>query len=223
MKRYTEYTNEELIELTQEEIQNLIELEIAFAGIMPVMEPQLPNLASIDLKKELTLYEVNGMLFKNAEEAQQVLKMDVWEENYDYGGAGYDYKYGEKKDLNMSVVMYYEKEQIWKVRQALTENKRLNDSYNQEKSAYDKFIKETKNIRESVRAAVDNAWTWKNDLDHAKSVYEKYLRLADGNEAIAQSFFRNAFKVRNDVIDAMFPKVADVQAVADDRAEKKEE
>jgi len=206
MKRFNELTNDELTELSQDEIQNLIDVEIAFAGILPVMEPQLPEYREFDLQKTEIVFKVGSMMFKNAEDAQKVLEMSVLKMKYDYSGIGYSYQWTEPDtDLSLQQEKYYTGENIYKVRDMLITNEKLKKEFTKKKDEYDKFVKETSSIRSEVFAKVDEAWSFKNELTYAKSMFEKYMKLSDNDKVIAQRFFRDAFKNKPEIIEAMFP------------------
>ena len=75
MKRLTEYTNEELINLTKEEYDELIDFECMYAGApLSIETPTYKELPSIP-EPEVVLYQVVGFLFEDESEAKEFLKV----------------------------------------------------------------------------------------------------------------------------------------------------
>lgn len=220
MKRYTEYTKEELIELSSEKIQDLIDIEIAEAGIYPVMEPKMPDLGHYDIQKTINMYDVGGILFENISDAEAFMKMKRFRSSYDYK-IGTDIKWIEDEyDWNVSInhETFYDKKDVDRIKHVLKENSRITEEYNEKKKEYDEFNKVTSTIRSAVMTAVDQAWEWKYKVDHAKTMMDKYLRLSDGDEIIAQRFFRDAFKADEELVEAILgiPSIKDVKVDEND-------
>jgi len=208
MKRYYDLSREELCDLSSEEIQNLIDLEIAYAGILPILEPNPPKLTDVVIEKNVKMYRVHGLLFKSNEDAAIIANMDVYQESYDYYGAGYDYKYAERRDNEaVTTVNFYNKDRVKNLRADLSINKELKDKYDKDKSEYDKWYKETSTIRDKVRGAINKAWEEKRELELAQSMFQKYLRLADNDEEIARTFFRDAYVNKPEIIAELFPPI----------------
>ena len=194
MRRYTDLTKKELAELSQEELDRFIELELAYAGVTPVMYPVKPMIKEIALDMSEVAYEVFGVLFKNQEDALTVSKMEVFREDYDYYGAGYNYKYLKLNDNNgVKAEKYYKKEEVLAIKDVLKGNRLLEEEYGKQKKMYDAFLKDTEAIRDSVREAVTAAHTFFQRVAAMKLQYQRYLTLAEGDEKIARNFFDSAY------------------------------
>lgn len=210
MKRYDEYSKEELAELSEEQINTLVELEIAYAGILPAICPQPIPPFDPGIKPTHELYECCGLLFESQADAISLSGMSVSSKDYDYYSGGVQYQYATKRDYDSSVkkIFLYHKEDVDRVKAALKERKELEESYKAAQKEYDKFVKETSEIRSTVFTAWREALKFRSAVSEAKRVYEKYLTLAEGNEKIADQFFTDAYRTEPDIIKAVFPPEA---------------
>lgn len=194
MRRYTDLTKKELVGLSKEDTDRLIDIEIAYAGIEPVYAPTEPNLKDVKLLKSHTAFEVFGILFANQEDAITVSQMLTFREDYDYYGSGYDYKYLSRNDDNgVKTRYFYEKNDVAAVKEILQENRLLQEKYNEEEKAYKAFVKSTSEIRNGVLDAITAAHNFFQRVTAMKLQYRKYLNLSEGDEKIAMNFFNSAY------------------------------
>jgi hypothetical protein len=201
LKRYHEFTDEEMAVLTKEEINNLIELEIAYNGILPVMCPESPKLQDIGIVKDQEFFECNGEFFLNEADAIAFSRMAVFKESYNYN-IGYDYKWLERiNDLPVKKVSYYSEDCITQRQKLIQERTQAKNEYSKKKEAYDKFTKATSSIRNDVWEKYYKALEKEQQVTYAKEQYNKYLSLAKNDEEIAIGFFKNAYKDSQWIID----------------------
>ena len=204
MKRYTDYEPEELAVLTDEQVATLIELEIACEGIKPVFKMDVPTLAEVHITPSVVAYEVHGHLYQNEDDALDVARKPFFTSEYDYRIGGYDYKWLEpKQSIEVSKRLFYEKADLMRVKEALAENHRKQETYEKQNQEYDKFLKATMAVRQAVWSAVNDARRAAAAVEHAKSIFQKHLGLAEGNEEIAKNFFRAAYKNEPEIIEAV--------------------
>lgn len=204
MLRYSELPIEQLASLTEEQIQLLIDLEIAHEGILPVECPQKPTLSSVNIQQDDQAYEVAGILVKKQEDALTIANLSVLEQKYDYSGAGYSYKWVEPHiDMSIKPVSFYKKEDVMRVRTALTDMNKFKEKYAAEEKAYENFVKRTSNTRNEVWACVMKAGKKVQEIKSAEVMYKKYLVLADNEEWIAKKFFLDAYRTRPDIVKAV--------------------
>lgn len=204
MKRAEEMEHKELLTLTDKDIDVLVEIEIAHAGIMPVECPAPPDLGSVGIAKDHIAYKVGGLLLVNREDAVTISAMPRLMENYDYNGAGYSYKWLDPvTDCQVEESPYYRQADVVRVQEALMALKNKKDQYEAKKSDYDKFMKATGDCRNVVWDIIDRARGKEQDLALARRTYARHLELADDDTAIATKFFCDAYKNREDIIDSM--------------------
>lgn len=194
MERYTELTNDQLARLTSKQIDLLIELEVAHAAIEPVMPPVKPSLERVGITKSAIAYQVNNILFVNEDDALTVANMSMVAETYEYE-TGYKYKWLKPvMDPSVSKVSYYRQEDVVRVQAALVDNNAKLATYEPAVNAYNKFMKQTGEVRNNVRAAVSEALEVQKELTMAQEQYKRYLILAGDDKEIADNFFRNTYK-----------------------------
>jgi hypothetical protein len=204
MKRYSEYEASELVALTDEQVATLIELEIAIAGIKPVFKMDPPTLADVHITPNVTAYKVGERYFQVEDDAIEVARKPFFKLDYDYQGAGYEYKWLEPvSDTEVAKCLCYCKEDVMRVKEALGENNRKREEYQKQNKEYNDFLKETVVVRNEVWQAVNEARKKAAEIEHAKGIYAKHLSLAEGNEEIAKNFFRSAYKGRPDIIETV--------------------
>lgn len=206
MKRFNDYSKKELAAFLDEEVERLIDIEVAFAGIKPVSNPTLKEESVIDIEPTETAYDVNGLLFMNELDALAVEKFPRFTAEYDYSRTGTEYKWLKPEpDYSNGVraIKYYTKEQVDKVRDIIIANKKISE-YNKEiVKEYNDFRESISSIREDVWGAVYEAKSFLRKLDQASATYQKHLSLADGDTKIAENFFREAYKGDDETINSV--------------------
>ena len=207
MKRYTDLTHEELIVLKDEDIERLIDIEIANEGIMPVACPVVPSLESEGIVKSEIAYEVGGILLKNEEDALTVSRMEQFNTSYDYQAGGYNYQWLDPvTERTITKKNFYRQTDIVRIKELLQRNKSKREEYDKLKNEYDKFLTVTGKIRDAVYSFWREALNLQQEIDEAKAVLEKYRGLSDGDETVAINFFKNTYKTREDIIEKVLGK-----------------
>lgn len=209
MKRYSNLNNEELTQLTDSDIQTLIDIEIAYAGIIPVFVPDPPPAYKVPFKPTEIAYEIYGVLFTDFDDALAFSKMSIVSSNYDWNKAGSDYKWLEPKstyDSGIKTREFYRKADIDSIIQELYNYKRVKEAYEEASKEYNTFVERISDLRNAVYDAIREAKIYLAEISAAKALYQKYITLADGDETIALSFIKDAYKERQDIIDAITVK-----------------
>lgn len=200
MKRLTDYTKEELASITEGDYEALIDLECMVAGApLSIEKPALQELPAVPAP-DLKIFTVSNICFTDEVDARAVMKVineakSRCEIDYDYRqSCGSEYKYTKPaKDLEtIGTKEVYTKEtyeSIQDVAAQRAEVKRYNDdikeSYQERKEARDEVLKR-------VGDAVTEACRYIGRLNEAVKVFERYLDLSDGNQKVAESFFKDS-------------------------------
>ena len=202
MKRVDSLMHEELIVLTEQDIERFIDIEIAHIGIMPIACPVVPNLETEGIIASEVAYEVGSILFKNEADAIAVANMETFNSEYDYHAGGYDYKWlNPIVDRTVTKRIFYKQTDIARIKEILQRNKTKREEYETRKREYDKFLGETGKIRDSIYKTYHAALAFQREIDDAKAVLEKYRGLANGDQEVAISFFKNTYKAREDILE----------------------
>jgi len=192
MKRYDELTHDELIMLSPEQVEKLIQLEIAEEGIKFVPEPTTPPKSQVDIQKSVVAYSVGGLLFENKADADNVALMPLLHEQSDWR-IGYAYNYAEKmENVAVEVKTYFTHDDLIRVRDELQTQETERRRYEHDREAWVKYKNETSDIRKRVLGAVEAAGDWEASVVNGTAAYQKYLDMADGNSDIAAIFFLDA-------------------------------
>lgn len=199
LKRYTEYSKEELSSVTDEEFEKLVNIECMIQGIpvpyLKVVHVDVPIVPEPD--KEV--YKIEGIpqYLSDPEEACELVEIirgltSVVQLDYDYN-YGVERKYVKKVEgaiVRPVIVKAYSKE-AYKNAKSFIEAEKIAKQRNQEidsENYTDKIYEIQQEVREAIReAAYENA-----KYENAKALYKEYLRLSDGNEEIANSFFEKS-------------------------------
>lgn len=195
MNRYHDLSREELANLSEEQINHYIEVEIAHKGVEPVSEPQVPTIEDVGIVKNITLYRVGGsygLLFLNEDDAKAAALMPQMEHKYSYE-IGTEWKWAVPCSAEISEEKFYDQADVMRVSKALQANKAKQEPFETAQRKWDKYLKETGETRALVWEAVAEAREFLADIELGVESYKKFLSLAEGNVAIAGKFFRDAY------------------------------
>lgn len=203
MKRFSELNSEELAKLNSTQIEELIDLEIAHAGIQPVPPPAPVELKDIGIIQSDEAYAVGNLIFANEEDAKKVAEMATFDTDENWQ-IGYEFKW--LKPVSRRPVerrRFYKQADIEGAKALIFANKEKMNSVQPAKDAYDNFVKETSGIRNKVFTAVQDAHHQARKIELARETWQKHLRLADNDRAVAEKFFRDAYKNEPEIIKAI--------------------
>lgn len=199
MKTVDEYTAQELVELSNEELDRLVEVEVMKSGIVLPEVPTRPS--EFKIEKTVAVWEIRSgheviCSFPSEEIAQGVLaasKGEFLKESYIYE-IGYDLKFmkpfGEADIVKRYV---YDETNLRTHAQKLNVASSEKNAYENAKSKYDEAFGKIQHLRDRVMTA---HWKAMSDKENAEKIYrtfEKYKVLANGDSAIAFGFLKNAF------------------------------
>ena len=207
MKRYNEYLPEEMEKLTDNELENLVYLEIAYAGIIPEEYPVLTSAPTVDIKPTVKAYECDNVYFDTIENANTFQNMKRFARNYDYSLTGtsdfvcLDEKNARDYSNGIKTAMFYEKNDIEKIKHELKRIGQIKKSNESLSKNYSIYIESINCHRDNVYMAHRESVETMNKRKKALSVYKKHLELADNNKEIAEKFFRDAYKDYPDIIN----------------------
>ena len=80
-------------------------------------------------------------------------------------------------------------------------SKNKKEKYDKEDEAYESYIEKISAIRDEVWSAVAEARRHARAVKVAINTLKHYKDLADGDEKIAENFFRNAYRDRPEIIE----------------------
>lgn len=195
LKRYTDYTMQELANITGEELQRLIEIECMREGVSVfAVEPKLMTLPELP-ESDAVVYEIGSFSLTDEEEAKKLLELlksfkSHCELDYEYG-YGYQKKYVKPSKCKYGIdeiqayskLKYDEAKYVIKEREKLEEqNASMREKYEKEKEPYE-------GIKATVMDAYYEALREEERFITANGIYQKYLSLSNGDASTADNFF----------------------------------
>lgn len=197
-----DYTGQEVENLTDEQVQKIINLECADAGAPMLPErPERPE--KLTHKPDMQLYQVGGYYgwhVKTPEDAAKILSVlgdvDVWDT--EYAGSNYNNKRAKKKEGceltgKVEAINVFSPE-LW------DEVKLEIEAYDAKKKSYDKLLeeynkadKERNNISEWVWGIVSDARDFKRKREELETFKQSYIDLAEGDLELGDKFFLKAY------------------------------
>src|SRR5258708_5632425 len=84
VKTFDELNHEEIVALTEAEIERFVEIDIAKAGIMPVDPPVPPSLEAEGIVRSVIGFSVGSSIFVTETDAIECASKPMLEEKYDY-------------------------------------------------------------------------------------------------------------------------------------------
>lgn len=219
MKRYYEYTKENLVVLNEEEIQLLIDLEIAYAGIIPQIEPNYEVVPECLIEKKDMVYRVHGLNVGNEEDAKTLSNIRVFKESYEYDGAGYNYKYLDKEgDFGtIGTERYYTEFDVKKLSGELKKKQLIEKSNEEKRLSWRKYQNTIEGIENTVFDCIREARSWQSKKDQAIRTFKKHLLLADNDYDVAVKFFKDAYKDEADLIESVLSSWIQENTVATEK------
>lgn len=193
MKTYAEYTKRERSEMTEEQVKALLDAELMVKGVLKVAPPVLQKIEEVELRSTI-YFEAGGVYFDTAEQAASFLKLNPKKDSYDYQ-VGYEIKYPEPLEQEIKQVKLYDRVDVLNAKLVLSKNHKAKEANEQEEKRYQEAVKK-------VGAVLDEVWS---DWNRCRSLayYHKkvvdtraeYMKLIGGDEALAETFLRKAFRV----------------------------
>lgn len=202
MKKLEDYTNEELAVLTEDEIENLIDVECMRASVPLSITPR-PFLKDVpEISQPTTeIYTVDNYYFKDKKEADELatfLSNTISRVTTDYSYTlGSQYKYYEQYETPVSVkkTLCYSKEEYDNVTSILKLRKEVEEYNRNVISDYDNLMSEREEVIDKVYEAINDARAEERKISDALNIYSKYVELSSGDEEIAKKFFTQNDKV----------------------------
>lgn len=195
MKRLTAYTRAELAELTEDEIQKLIDLECASEGIA-LLPPKPEKTPELELPEpDLKAYVVAGIIVSDMKHASRLLETITSGTIFksDYSG-DYNRKYLKplkQADYNYPKIeqeSYYSPELYDELKRREKAHKEQYGAWKQLEKQYDEALEARQSIASEVFKAINEARDYYFEIERIRSQFERYLVLAENNRQIAMNF-----------------------------------
>lgn len=201
MKPFDKLTEQELVALTEDEIQRYIDYACAENGV-PLL-PALPAAPEVlNYEPDVKVYSVGHWLhFLHAEQAARVMETisEAAPIELDYlsvpiGVSSHAISTRRATEQTVTVEMAFSAARAAQLKDDLAGQKRAEDTYAKAKKDYDRAVSERESHAAEIRDAVEAAWEKHSRRESLRRDFERYLSLADGNAEIAARFLANAHR-----------------------------
>jgi hypothetical protein len=201
MKRYFDYTDDELLEIYRSgKIEGLIDVECAHKGL-PLSIPRPTEPTPVIIEPDMKAYKVLGVYFTSLEAASHALEAFTCRPLFDdetAPGGKYHQKIlkpltpGNYNYPKIETEMVFSEEHWNKVKGEAIKYNKAKEEYDRAKKEFDDIEKTRKNAADDLMEHIDEIQTRRYRLERATGLMERYLGLAEGNQQIAINFFKAA-------------------------------
>lgn len=214
MKKITELEEQEILNLSPEDIDLMIKFRKAEEGIKLIKHPIKFELEKIP-EPDITVYSLwgfNNILFTDIKECQafadtiNMLKT-ICTKNYK-GDIGYNIQYKSKfsKEDNIKInsEKIYSKEIFDTYSEIIKVNNKKETKYNELLKEYRENYDNSKYIEDEIYNRINEVRDKYNNLERYSKLYEEYLVLANGDSEVAINFLSKAYKLTENEITDIF-------------------
>lgn len=207
MKQITELSEAEILQITTEQINKMIQFKMAEAGIKILTKPVEPIYQELP-KKTILLYDVSGITYlfsdkliaEDEGQALQAASSKMKSSSY----VGNDYTHKKVKNLDeydlrsigkVTEVLLYSTDGAIQADEISKTNKQLKTQYETLLSEFKSNETEADYIRVEIWDKFKQVHAKHNTMADMKYQYEWYLDLAEGNKKIALNFLKKAYSI----------------------------
>ena len=210
MKKINEMTEQEILALSEQDIQNMIKFRMMEEGIKVIDKPKKPELFEIEPadQKVYVIPVLDGYAFTDFAEAQKVA--DALREaksfrkvDYDWNKLGSNFKYLEKKDrytynnegdFSISEISVYSSKLYANIVDFAAQNKAMEKQVEKDIAEYDKAYAAASDITLEIRSRISEVREKHERLERLmRSFANDYYPLSNNNEEMAMKFMSKAY------------------------------
>ena len=215
MKKINEMTEQEILALSETDIQNMIKFRMMEEGIKVIDKPKKPELFEIEPadQKVYVIPVLDEYAFTDFAEAQKVA--DALREaksfrkvEYDWNKLGSNFKYLEKKDrytynnegdFSISEISVYSSKLYANIVDFAAQNKAMQKQVEKDMAEYDNAYAAASDITLEIRNRISEVREKHERLERLMhSFANDYYPLSGNNEQMAMKFMSKAFTLTDD-------------------------
>jgi len=207
-QRFDDLDDATVLQLTADQISRWIDITCAIEGV-PLLpaEPVMPE--SVDFTPDTIAYELDGLIFRNAEDAATVLtllrSMTMYGSSY-CNWPGYKRALTPKTGFVVDMKEFFSPARWDTIKAAGADASRQENLYNAAMIEYNKIIEARRHIVDSISERVEAVHQREGQRDRIRTEFARYLDLANGDQAIALRFLLNAWKHNQAPVLEVFPE-----------------
>jgi len=214
MKRLDELTEQELCDLTEEEVQTLIQAEAMYEGLPLLPVDPGPKPTCTAPKPDVSLYTIHELYFRTAIDRDKVMDLVA---SMDLGGWEYVHRrFGNYTKVLTTKTPYGSKDEVYspelyaQVQADLAFADQVSKEYTEQKDAYDKVMGQQASVAERVRAVVGEAKSKARRREYVQATFDKCMALADDNREIALRFVVQTIPDAKALVPELWPQESPV-------------
>lgn len=215
MKRYFLYTTEEVLALTNDDINTIIDYECALEGI-PLLPPQPEPPPKPTFGPDMDWFTIrelsSSILFHCPNAVAEVIKLinDLHATSKRFlPGSDYSaYRLDDLDQLTIDKVPIYSEEHWSKCANAHKKYIEAKKIYDDHKAAYDRIVKDRAKTAQSVVDYINQVKQVASERLKLKDTFQRYLILADNNPEIAMNFLEKVADIPDDLRAEILGEVA---------------
>lgn len=208
MKGITEMTEQEILALTEEDVQKMIKLRMMEEGIKIMDKPKIPELFEIE-PADIQYFSIpflDGFAFTDINEATKVAEIlksakSLRKVDYDWNKLGSDYKFLKKSERykfngNFDIISgwAYSDELYAKISNFAAQNKVMKEQAAKDQKEYDEKMQEASGIISEISGWVKGVKVKYERLNRLTYKFATdYYPLSDHNEDMAMKFMAKAY------------------------------
>lgn len=215
MKKINEMTEQEIIALSDEDVQKMIKLRMMEEGIKLLDKPKVPELFEIE-PADIQYFSIpllEGFAFTNLEEATKVAETlknakSLRKVDYDWNKLGSEYKYLKKSerykfngnsDFDILSGWAYSNELYAKISSFAAQNKVMKEQAEKDLKEYKKQLSESAELIQEITEHVREV---RNKYDRLETLSRKfatdYYPLSNNDEDMAMKFMAKAYTLNDE-------------------------
>jgi len=208
IKRLEDYTDAELVNLTEEQVIDLIDLECGYEGVK--LLPTLPDRpVKNNLAEDWEVWDVPAMTLGDKNDAAEIIAFALGKSHvitHYVPGPGYK-RYGEidpNHEIGITPRKLFSRDHYKTIDVQLQQYESTKKNYDDAKKEYDEIAKARSSIIDSINNAISEARSTAQRLSRLEQASLRYLTLAHGDKEIAKRFMLDAYKENADTIEEHF-------------------
>lgn len=222
MKGITEMTEQEILALTEEDVQKMIKLRMMEEGIKIMDKPKIPELFEIE-PADIQYFSIpllDGFAFTDINEATKVAEIlksakSLRKVDYDWNKLGSDYKFLKKSerykfngnsDFDIISGWAYSDELYAKISNFAAQNKVMKEQAAKDQKEYDEKMQEASGIISEI-----SGW-----VKEVKVKATDYYPLSDHNEDMAMKFMAKAYSFTDEEKEYILQNYKELLSTSDE-------
>lgn len=205
MKLYHDYTEKERANMTQEQVEALLDSELMSEGVLKPAAPILKEIKVPQLGERKTFFRLTGksrygsdehtsVAFPSVDAARRFIELGAVKVEYDYECGGQDYEYAiPMVSHSISTVELYDQQTINTYRSQLTSNKAAMESNARAQDEYKKACEASSRVTEAVWSDWHECLRTQSKHQKVIDTYAEYTRMCNGDTETAAKFLNKIF------------------------------